>query len=179
MVFRKNWGVICCELPYYTKNWLKVWKPKVKLNDSALQFRAELAGGAAGGAGLKGCSSGVKVEIGADASAEPYCHGSAGFYVRSNEFWLWPQAFPFAVKANAWMKPLIPGLDFVLSLITSSLLTLFTGIVLPLLTLGLRKKLLTLPSTVPGTNVPMDAKFSGFGNWKGTLYAALAIEFPN
>jgi hypothetical protein len=163
---------------YFYRYWMKVWQPVVKLRQSALEFRAELAGGASGSAGLKGCSSWVKVEIGANATAEPYCHGRAGFYVKGKEFWLWPQAFPFAVKANAWIKPKVPGLGFVLSIVLSSILTLFTGIVLPLLTLGLRKKLMTLPTEVPGTNVPMEAKFSGAGNWEDKVFVAVAVEFP-
>ena len=67
---------------YFYRYWMKVWSPVVSLGQSALNFRAELAGGATGGAGLKGCSSWIKVEIGADARAEPFCHGRAGFYVR-------------------------------------------------------------------------------------------------
>jgi hypothetical protein len=163
---------------YFYKYGYKVWGPLVAVVDSGLEIAAQLAGNASGGAGLKGCSSWIKVELGADAKAVPGAKITA--QLRSGnggkELWVHPFDFPFAIVAHAYMKPYVPGLDFVLSLIVSSLLTFFSGVILPLISLLLEIKLVTLPNSVPGTPVAATPLVDTVGNWNGMLYIGVDLK---
>jgi len=164
---------------YYYKYGYSVSNPVATIINSGIQFAAELAGNASGGAGLSGCSSALSASIGGDASAVPGAKINAELLKKNNgtELWIHPFDFPFAIVARAWINPDIGLLDFVLSLIVSALLSLFSAIVLPLISLGLEIKIVTLPATVPGTPVTAQPSIDTVGNWNGMLFISFDLKF--
>lgn len=164
---------------YWYKYFYKVWNPITKIIDSGLEISADMEGSASGGAGVSGCSSFISVELGADVKAVPRVTANAKLTSANSgkEVWLWPFAFPFVVEANAWIKPDVGVLDFLLSVIASGVLSFFSAIVLPLLSLALQFKLITLPDHVPGTPVPMKPSIAQIGNWNGLLFIGVKISY--
>ena len=162
---------------YFYRFGYHVYQPTASVLNTGVRFTAEITGYAAGGAGLSGCSSKVKVELGASATADPRVIADANFFTQKQgtELWIWPFAFPFLVIARAWMKPYVPILDFLLSLIVSSLMNLFSAFILPLISLFLRFRLVSLPDLVPGTPVPMHPSITDLGNWEGMLYVSFSM----
>lgn len=157
---------------YYFKHFYKVFSPSVSIISSGISVRAEFQAGAEGGAGLKGCSSWLRAKLGATGRAEPYFHANCFLHTDngSREMWLLPRAFPFLFLCRAYMSPWIPGLDFVLSIIVNVMVNFFTAVLIPIVSIFLKFKLVTLPQTLPGTPVPISPSFNSVGNWDSQLY---------
>jgi hypothetical protein len=121
----------------------------------------------------------LSASIGADGKADPSVIADLQFYtVGGTQLWVHPFAFPFAVRVHAFMNPGLPYItDLVLSTILSALLTLFSGIILPLISLFLTFKILTLPNQLPGTPVPVKPSFQNVGNWENLLYVSFNFKF--
>lgn len=153
--------------------------PAASIIASGLEITAQLSGNAAGSAGLSGCSSWISVSISATANAVPGAKIDAELLTKNKgrELWIHPFDFPFAIVVHVSISPDIPGLDFILSLVATALLSMFSSVVLPLISLGFEIKLLTLPDSIPGTPVTATPSVSAVGNWDGMLYASMDLQF--
>ncbi len=162
---------------YEYKFGYRVNSPQTQIINSGVQVKAQLEGYAEGSAGLSGCSSAIKVSISADARAIPGAQINAQLLSKNagKELWLHPFDFPFVIGVDVEISPDVFVLHFLLSLVASALLSLFSAVILPLISLALEIKLVTLPAQVPGTPVPATPTVHSVGNWGGLLFIGIDV----